>query len=84
MTAQRLRPLGFSGGLSILKEYLHAVRAQANVPRAYVRMEPASKSTGDTSTRFPIRGMRENFTPSVWWNVTAAKAASGIHTQPEL
>jgi transposase len=38
--AQRLRPLGFSGGLSILKEYLHGVRAQANAPRAYVRMEP--------------------------------------------
>jgi hypothetical protein len=39
--AQRLRPpLGFSGGLSILKEYLHGVRAQANAPRAYVLMEP--------------------------------------------
>jgi len=32
--AQRLRPLGFSGGLSILKEYLHGVRAQASAPRA--------------------------------------------------
>jgi transposase len=38
--AQRLRPLGFSGGLSILKDYLHGVRAQASAPRAYVRMEP--------------------------------------------
>src|SRR5437879_12816702 len=38
--AQRLRPLGFSGGLSILKEYLQGVRAQASAPRAYVRMEP--------------------------------------------
>jgi hypothetical protein len=33
-----LRPLGFSGGLSILKEYLHGVRMQASAKRAYVRM----------------------------------------------
>jgi transposase len=40
--AQRLRPLGFSGGLSILKDYLHSVRANARIQRAYVRMEPAA------------------------------------------
>jgi transposase len=39
--AQRLRPLGFTGGLSILKDYLHALRAQTAAQRAYVRMEPA-------------------------------------------
>jgi transposase len=38
--AQRLRQLGFDGGLSILKDYLHAVRAHSAVQRAYVRMEP--------------------------------------------
>jgi transposase len=38
--AQRLRPLGFTGGLSILKDYLHAVRVQTAAKRAYVRMEP--------------------------------------------
>jgi len=38
--AQRLRSLGFNGGLSILKDYLHAVRAHTPVQRAYVRMEP--------------------------------------------
>ena len=38
--AQQLRPLGFTGGLSILKEYLHAVRVRAQTKRAYVRMEP--------------------------------------------
>ena len=38
--AQQLRPLGFTGGLSILKEYLHAVRGGTQVKRAYVRMEP--------------------------------------------
>jgi hypothetical protein len=31
---QRLRPLGFTGGLSILKDYLHAVRAHTAVKRA--------------------------------------------------
>jgi transposase len=40
--AQRLRSLGFDGGLSILKEYLHAVRDNSRAKRAYVRMEPAA------------------------------------------
>jgi transposase len=40
--AQRLRPLGFDGGMSILKEHLHAVRAQTAAKRAYVRMEPSA------------------------------------------
>ena len=40
--AQRLRPLGFDGGLSILKEYLHVVRVSTQAKRAYVRMEPAA------------------------------------------
>src|SRR5580658_9552594 len=31
--AQRLRPLGFTGGLSILKDYLHALRAQSTAQR---------------------------------------------------
>jgi len=40
--AERLRSLGFDGGLSILKEYLHAVRGQLHARRAFVRMEPAA------------------------------------------
>jgi transposase len=40
--AQRLRPLGFDGGLSILKEYLQRVRLPSQAERAYVRMEPAA------------------------------------------
>lgn len=39
--AQRLRPLGFTGGMSILKDYLHTARTQTSAQRAYVRMEPA-------------------------------------------
>jgi transposase len=40
--AQRLRPQGFAGGLSILKEYLHSLRGNSQAKRAYVRMEPSS------------------------------------------
>ena len=40
--AQRVRPLGFDGGMSILKEHLHAARGQIAAKRAYVRMEPAA------------------------------------------
>jgi transposase len=39
--AQRLRPQGFAGGLSILKEYLHSLRGNSPAKRAYVRMEPS-------------------------------------------
>ena len=38
--AQRLRPLGFNGGMSILKDYLYGVRTGTEARRAYVRMEP--------------------------------------------
>jgi transposase len=40
--AQRLRPLGFNGGLSILKEHLLRVRMHTQAKRAYVRMEPTA------------------------------------------
>ena len=39
--AQRLRTLGYDGGITILKDYLHAVRKSAAKRRAYVRMEPS-------------------------------------------
>jgi len=42
LIAQRLRPLGFQGGISILKEHLHALRGRIAAQRAYVRMEPAA------------------------------------------
>lgn len=37
---QRLRPLGYQGGHSILQEYLHKIRPQLSHQRAFVRMEP--------------------------------------------
>ena len=38
---QRLRPLGYSGGHSILREHLQKIRPLAKPARAFVRMEPA-------------------------------------------
>jgi transposase len=74
--AQRLRPLGFNGGLSILKDYVHAVRTETATQRAYVRMEPGP------GERFEIdwghfgallyQGTRASFMPSASSNVTAA------------
>jgi transposase len=37
---QKLRPLGYRGGHSILCEYVHAVRPQLKPSRAFLRMEP--------------------------------------------
>jgi|SRR5450432_3866999 len=37
---QRLRPLGYDGGHSILRDYIHQVRPQPQSKRAFVRMEP--------------------------------------------
>ena len=36
---QHLRPLGYQGGISILKQYLHGKRAARSTPRAFVRVE---------------------------------------------
>jgi len=38
---QRLQPLGYSGGPTILRAYLHRIRPKAKPARAFVRMEPA-------------------------------------------
>jgi transposase len=37
---QRLRPLGYRGGHSILREYVHTFRPQLKPNRAFLRMEP--------------------------------------------
>jgi transposase len=38
---QRLRPLGYNGGSTILRDYLQKVRPQAKPSRAFIRMEPS-------------------------------------------
>jgi transposase len=38
---QRLRPLGYTGGPTILRDYLQRARPQSKPSRAFVRMEPA-------------------------------------------
>ena len=37
-----LQPLGYDGGITIIKDYLQAVRRSSAARRAYVRMEPAA------------------------------------------
>jgi transposase len=39
--AQHLKPLGFDGGVTIVKDYVRALRRTAIARRAYVRLEPA-------------------------------------------
>lgn len=39
---QRIRPLGYQGGRSILRAYLHSARTSVSAKRAYVRMEPSA------------------------------------------
>src|SRR5215467_4451950 len=50
---QRLRQLGYEGGVTIVKDYLHAVRRNAAARRAYVRVEPAAGERSWT-TRGPF------------------------------
>ena len=78
MIAQRLRPLGFDGGITILKDYLQAVRKNAVARRAYVRMEPAPGERfeidwGHFGALDLLRRHRASCTPSAWWNATAAR-----------
>jgi transposase len=40
--AQQLRPLGYDGGFTVIKDYLRAVRQNAATRRAYVRVEPSA------------------------------------------
>ena len=39
--AQRLKPLGYDGGFTIVKDYLRTLRKNSVARRAYVRVEPA-------------------------------------------
>jgi transposase len=39
--AQRLHPLGYHGGITILRNYVKTVRPNSAAPRAFVRMEPS-------------------------------------------
>ena len=38
---QRLQPLGYTGGPTILRAYLHGIRPKSEPARAFVRVEPA-------------------------------------------
>lgn len=88
--AQRLRPLGFTGSLSILKDYLHALRAQTAVKRAYVRMEPGPVERfeidwghfGALSTRATRASSQALCLLS--GGMPQPQTVCGVHAQPEL
>jgi hypothetical protein len=71
---QRLCPLGYTGGGSILRQYVHEVRPQLKPQRAFVRNQSranASRPTGVTSNRSTTKAISGSSTPSPWWTGTA-------------
>ena len=81
---QRLRPLGYTGGGSILRQYVHEVRPQLKPQRAFVRMEPSranvSRPTGVTSNRSTTKAISGNSTPSLSLTGTAGCSIWSSHT----
>jgi hypothetical protein len=74
---QRLQTLGYDGGITILKDYLQAVREDAGRRRAYVRMEPSPGERFDIDWghfgALIYNGLHASCTPSAWWNATVAR-----------
>ena len=72
---QRLRPLGYCGGHSILQCYVRKVRPHAP-KRAFVRMEPLAGERFEVDWghfgALSYSGMRANSMPSPWSMRTAA------------
>src|SRR6266516_1790188 len=66
---QGLRDRGFTGGYTIVKDHLQAVRAETKTRRAFVRMEPAT---------------RESCTPSASSSATAGRCISSSRTARRL
>ena len=73
---QRLRPLGYEGGSSILQEYVRKARPQLKPRRALSAWNPlpenASRLTGATSARSITQAIRVSCMPSPWSMRTAA------------
>ena len=75
--AQRLKPHGYDGGFTIVKDYLRTLRKNTVARRAYVRVEPAPGDRFDVDWghfgALVYNGATRKLTPSAWWNLTAAK-----------
>ena len=73
---QRLRPLGYEGGSSILQEYVRKVRPQLKPRRTFVRMKPMAGERFEvdwvTSARSIPRAIRVSCMPSPWSMRTTA------------
>ncbi|MBZ5624866.1 MAG: hypothetical protein LAQ69_40120 [Acidobacteriia bacterium] len=83
--AQRLQPIGYHGGITILRNYVKTVRPNVAAPRAFVRMvwnphrASVSRSTGGTSARWTTKVTNASSMPSPWWSATAG---SNIWSSP--
>jgi hypothetical protein len=86
--AQRLRPLGYDGGFTIIKDYLikdylRVLRKNSVTRRAYVRVEPArvnsSMWTGVTSAHSSTRALHVRSTLSALSMLTAAGCIWSSH-----
>ena len=71
---QRLRPLGYDGGITVLRNYVRQLRGPVHPPRAFVRMEPgprsALRSTGPTSAPWTMPATSATSMPSAWSRLT--------------
>ena len=81
---QRLRPLGYEGGITILRDYVSPLRAKIAPPRAFVRMEPGPGERFEIdwghSTLSTIRATSASSMPSAWSSATAACSTSSSLT----
>jgi hypothetical protein len=86
---QRLRPLGYTGGPTILRDYLQKVRPQAKPSRAFIRMEPASAWRAFRGRLGALRRAELFRRPTQALRLRSGRcsqphAVSGVHAQPKL
>lgn len=85
MIAQRLRPLGYNGGITVVKHYLRAVRKTSVARRAFVRMEPAPADRCDIDRGVIVyNGGPLSTLPFCLIECPTAAGVSQIYPQPEL
>jgi hypothetical protein len=81
---QRLRPLGYSGGSSILHDYLQKVRQRPNLSvlsSAWNRLRASDlKSAGVTLALSTIKGTNASCMPLIWLKHTAVCCIWSSHT----
>jgi transposase len=86
--AQRLKPLGYDGGLTIIKDYLRIVRKNSVARRAYVRVEHAPGERLDVDWghfgALVYNGATRKLCANLPCRCSQPQDVSGVHAQPEL